>query len=143
MKMLGYAWGLPMAAAVFWLGTLVQSEQATRTVSWDEWAAKVDNCFRQQSIQIAALSARLEGFRAAYKKLVIAHNSVVHATDAGFAEWSEWGSKVEAALRQARRPIFVQPPRVEVISSHIDTSRLERELSEIKFELWKQNLKSW
>ena len=57
MRALKYAWGLPVAAAIFWLGTLVQGEQP-REVTQAEWQQQVDSHIKTLSSKQEALELR-------------------------------------------------------------------------------------
>jgi hypothetical protein len=64
MKALKYAWGLPVAAVIFWLGTLVQGEQPGE-VARSEWQEKVDAELKTLSTRQENLELRLRELKQA------------------------------------------------------------------------------
>ncbi len=58
MKALKYAWGLPVAAAIFWLGTLVQGEPP-RELTPAEWQEQVNTQIKELFSKQQALELRL------------------------------------------------------------------------------------
>jgi len=96
MKALKYAWGLPVAAAILWLGTLVQSEQPGEGTQ-PEWQEQVDT-------HIKALVAKQQTLEIQFKQLQQAPGAdVARAIRDQTQKVAEELRNMTTELRQLRR----------------------------------------
>ena len=60
MKVLKYLWGVPVAAAVLWLGSLLQGEQPSEPTEPAQWREKVDARLEKLATQQESLELQVK-----------------------------------------------------------------------------------
>jgi len=132
MKALRFAWGLPVALMMFWIGTLARTEQP-KNLTVEDWrrrvATRLDRALAENA-RLRKVCADLSNRTAACERAIQLtwkdHLALAGDIVKGFADWQRWGNAVERALAAARQPIIISPPHVTVTTDPLLQHQLRR-----------------
>lgn len=83
--------------------------------------------------QCAQLDQDIKGLWFSHNLSVKAQMNIAQVLADSLKQINAWGANVEVALRQARTPIFIQPP--EIVINDPSSSRIANELHDLNWQI--------